>query len=493
MFRFKRSIDDTKKPIQDATVSSSDDVMQSDAPASTEGGHKGGASGESIDSARRYISYSTGSQTLSFFKTHFGTITTKLSGFPHQHSIASLFSTQDLARIKSFLGTNSGFNYVSIKTYPTIIKNIIVLSDDIRTVGSSVTEVSSFVQNCKVMHFSIAQDKGYNDLMYTFNIGDITDSITQHDKDIVHESNKKISEHNKKNPTKKQRHIIVQPKSVVAKFIGFPKAAFVAQDDVKQKLLWEMPEYSGSDYDLNEISYRPFKSFPSEYTKQIWSRTDTPNYQWWKLDSKNNPYGYAPLRTSTNANQAGWQLQTMVKDSWKDYEKLQSPLLKNHPYEHIDAGTQVTMPTPHYPNVLTEKENIYNQLMGGTITITDGAATPSDLTIPTYVVPPSKFNQVKTPFDLDEMSITQKAARNKHFHTHDYLIMVPIKTSQDTTMKIRANVTVETRVDITFLTSEVNSMTGGAADNMSNQLNVSQYNLNMREQDTDIGVFMFMR
>nr|QTE04102.1 MAG: putative capsid protein [Cecropis daurica densovirus] len=99
------------------------------------------------------------SRKITIKRTEHVTVDTNLWYFPMQHSVESWFTSHTKKYFEQFLLHNN-FKYVQIKVVRMRISNPIVLSDQIQLTTSGATEVSSFVQNGKILHYELGADAG---------------------------------------------------------------------------------------------------------------------------------------------------------------------------------------------------------------------------------------------------------------------------------------------------------------------------------------------
>lgn len=98
-------------------------------------------------------------KTFNIYRTEFASVDTNLWYFPVQHSISAFFSEQIKNYLSTALASNS-YKYAEINLKRMVVKNAIVLSDTITITGSGATEVSSFVQNGKILHYKLGAGSG---------------------------------------------------------------------------------------------------------------------------------------------------------------------------------------------------------------------------------------------------------------------------------------------------------------------------------------------
>lgn len=93
--------------------------------------------------------------SVKYFRREWYEIDTRLHGIPSQHLFNSLFNNEFLKRINQLGATNTS-HWIYVKPFISAFRlsNPIVLSDNIQTTNG-VNEVSSFVQNHKILHFCI--------------------------------------------------------------------------------------------------------------------------------------------------------------------------------------------------------------------------------------------------------------------------------------------------------------------------------------------------
>lgn len=439
----------------------------------TGGSSKGiGLNQQSIDSARRYIRYASGHHTLTFFKTSFSIIDTELTGIPLQHSLSSFFTTNDVKRLTAFFNSNKGFHFINIKVYDTIVKNPIVLSDQITVSNTGVNEVSSFVQSCKIIRICIDASKNYHENMYLLSVDPLA-SANQRLKDVVVKD-----------------HLKFKGSSTSAldstPLLSFPIEAMQANMRSSKDYDCFSKLKGSDDYNFNDIIYQPIQSFPSLKVTQLFIRQRKgPSYD--NLTDKFLPQGYYLARD----NPSDYIINVLPFEALVKSELLQSPLLKTHPYEHMDPQDQFFCKSSSPPIAISSGFKFMNQLKDAYVSIANSSG--NTVRSPCILTYPSRLNENVTPFDFDEASITQRAYLSKGYHTHDYFTMTPILSSDNKIMKIRASVTVEQRVDISFYSSEFDAFSTDSVDNMQSQLPKVQYNFNAREIDSKTGYALFTR
>ena len=134
---------------------SSDQPNSKDARSSDEGmGIATHKEGESMATFYKRMSDNVQIKTFVFNRSAFTTITTDLMMFPMQHSITALFTEDMRACMRAAMGANN-FKAVIVQPVKARLQNPIVLSDEIKITSAGSTEVSSFVQNAKILHYRI--------------------------------------------------------------------------------------------------------------------------------------------------------------------------------------------------------------------------------------------------------------------------------------------------------------------------------------------------
>nr|QVW56854.1 MAG: putative capsid protein [Emberiza spodocephala densovirus] len=128
--------------------------------------------GEQIGIASLYKEIASREQVkrLKIYRTEFASIDTNLWYFPLQHSVSAFFSKQ-IAEYAGAAIKKNNYKYVEVVLHKMVIKNPIVLSDTITVTGAGATEVSSFVQNGKILHYKLGKGSG-NAHAYSMLIGE---------------------------------------------------------------------------------------------------------------------------------------------------------------------------------------------------------------------------------------------------------------------------------------------------------------------------------
>lgn len=109
---------------------------------------------EGIASMYRELRDALQLRKFSFVRTEYAIIDTSLSYIPLQHSASALF-TQELRKYMSAMAKAVSFKFFAINLSAMKVRNPIVLSDQIQLTASGSTEVSSFVQSAKILHYRL--------------------------------------------------------------------------------------------------------------------------------------------------------------------------------------------------------------------------------------------------------------------------------------------------------------------------------------------------
>lgn len=143
-------------PYQDDTISSSNSLMEVESGQGNVRGNNQKSQRESTEPMHKTIAINRVQKiTVKHFIREWYELDTGLHGIPAQHNFNCLFDQEFYAKLNQ---ASSGRSVTWLYLRPFIekfrISNPIVLSDNIQT-GTGVNEVSSFVQNHKILHFKI--------------------------------------------------------------------------------------------------------------------------------------------------------------------------------------------------------------------------------------------------------------------------------------------------------------------------------------------------
>lgn len=115
------------------------------------------ARGEGVESMYKELPDTVRSKVFKFERTDYVVIDTHLWYVPIQHSVNAIFTKQLQAYVKNMVAANH-FKIGQIVLKSMKIRNPIVLSDEIQITASGSTEVSSFVQSAKILHYRLGGD-----------------------------------------------------------------------------------------------------------------------------------------------------------------------------------------------------------------------------------------------------------------------------------------------------------------------------------------------
>lgn len=442
MIRNKRTVGDGK-----SGGSSAKQVKVGNNAASSVSNQRGPDEG-SIDSIRSYISYQSGCQALEFHRVDWMELSSdRLYAVFPQHTISRVLDPQQCARLLNF-AANNNYSFCRIKVSDMRISNSIVLSDQIQVSATGVTEVSSFVQKGKIIMFNIDDyfafklKIGDNSLRMT--VPNIATSVTS-----------------------------PRPKLIVPLNLSTP-----------------------ADYALNTVLVTPFLPFPnSKYQNKFGTNYQgVTNHGFFLKDVENNiylPIQYGLIRDwdaeNNRIRDSGYLTSSGIELS---NTKIKDFYLVDYPHQYFDDGEEFYIPIRGYneKQYMCNVKDFANLLASNTVVpgYTQSSSSTTPISIKTGIAPNTYPFEHAKPFDIN-FSFLQQRAIGKKPSKHlpcTFLGMIPINTSQNTLMKIRANIKYEMKITVEFSESEFN---------IPDSDNVNSANENPVNIDTQVYLTPFMR
>lgn len=445
----------TSASLQDPTVSSSSDKKSKvEAKAGSSAGKgQGGAQNpdQSVDSIRRFVKFAYGCFTLSFNIVDWVEISSdRLFAVLPQHTLSRILDNQQRQRMEAFCNNNN-FPFCQVRVSSMRISNPIVLSDQIQISTTGSTEVSSFVQSCKLMMFNINQYAGFS--LYVNNTGTI---------DLPIKTDNTLG--------------------------------------VRNKLIVPLDLQAPSDYFINNINVRPAISFPNTLYNNYWGT----NYAGYANDgffyadranSRYIPTQFGPIRTWDSANSrlnsSGYVNFTPILQT---VPQIADFMLVDYPHEYLDSGETKEIPILGYNHQYQCNPKDFMRFFTRNIDV-PGYTTTSEgtqaLAIKTGVVPFTYPFEAAKPYDTSFTFLQQRGMNKQrpalHLPTH-FLGMVPITTSSGAVMKIRANLKYEMKIDFHFSASEFFAAIGDQDPNLApREQNLEHYQAPLlREMETNL-------
>lgn len=385
---------------------------------SAQSGGKGGGGSNNIGSNHESIEpekklmRSNNNNVVSFhhFYRNWFEIDTGLFCVPSQHSIHNMM-TREMQKLLKKFKENGLFVYVNVRVDPLKLSNFIVLSDNIKLEGGGVTEVSSFVQNSKLIHIKVKQPNiGSTYAMYVKQINDENNRLYIPVEDL------------KTSQTQNATNLISKMK--------FGKG--------------------NDDYDLEDIGIYGFKDQQIHSMNRINLRGSSNKAGIFDLDiAIKGGQNHDELHTYPSSQLIGFNIQNQLKD---------------YDLSIIDAVDCVSTCPAHYPPCLwsatigdhsVRADDILtkDQLPPYTIGWTGGAPDPTPVYGEAVWQPAVKNYGAFIKEDAGDHIHARKrlAGRVNNSRCHDYFTMIPIHTSEGKRMKLRASVMIETSIHVDFL------------------------------------------
>lgn len=368
-----------------------------------------GAIHESIEPEKKLLK-SNRSNIISFshFYRNWFEIDTGLFCVPSQHSIQSMITQEMKKLIDKFVG-NGTYVYVNVAVEPLKLSNFIVLSDNIKLEGGGVTEVSSFVQNSKLVHIKVREpDIGSAYAMYVSQLNDKNNRLYIPIEDIS------------QSPTYNATNLIT-------KMVYGPQR--------------------NTDYDLEDIGIFGFKEQSIAGMNKVISRNNNSvlgifDYSVALTGGKD----HSELAVYNQNDLINWNIQNQLKD----YE-----------LSIIDATDCIYTCKPSYAPVVWSTNSPYSadKILSATQlpTYTSGITADGQKVLSPLVWQPKTKNfggYIKEDAGQPIQAIKRLAGNKNNSKCHDYLTMIPIRKSDGQRMKLRASVMIETSMHVSFFFRE---------------------------------------
>lgn len=372
------------------------------------GGHGAGvlAGKESIEPEKK-LHLANATNTLRFVHTYrnWYEIDTGLFCVPSQHSIHSMF-TKEVKTLAGKFINNGTYVYAHFNISPIRLSNFIVLSDNIQTTGG-VNEVSSFVQNSKILHIKVSEpDIGSAYAMYVKNVDDTTGRLAL-------------------------------PYSNCNSGTSYNDPGMLAK--------LKFGSMKNDDYDIEDIGIFTFKEQAITGMKKVRPTVNSFGiFDYTEARSGGITSSELDVYPSTRLNT--WNVQNQLKDykmSIIDATQLihccapkYAPLVwsSNSPY----SADKIIMPDklPEYQTAISASgQAVKNSLVWQPQTKNYGAFIKEDVG--------------------SEIHATKRlAGRIDNSKCHDYITLIPIRKSDGTRMKLRASVLAEATITIHFMFRE---------------------------------------
>lgn len=372
-------------------------------------GTAGGANHESIEPEKRLMrSNRTNIIKFSHFYRNWFEIDTGLFCVPSQHSLQSIITRETKTLIDKFV-KNGTYVYVNVSVEPLKLSNFIVLSDNLRVEGGGVTEVSSFVQNSKLVHVRVREPNiGSTYAMYVKQINDTNNRLYIPLADIS-----------------------------VSQTINAP--------NLLTKMLYG-PQGS-DDYDMEDIGIYGFKEQSIMGVSKVVQRNTNTTLGIFDYSATTvGDFDHSEIHIYPSTELIPWAIQNQLKD----YE-----------ISIIDAQDCVKTCAPSYAPVVWSTNSPYSA---------DKILTAN--TLPTYVSGITGGNQevhsplvwqprtknfggyIKEDAGQPVQAIKRLAGHIDNTKCHDYFTMIPIRKTDGSRMKLRASVMIETSIHVSFLFRE---------------------------------------
>lgn len=330
-------------------------------------------------------------------------IDTGLFCVPSQHSLHSMITKEMQKLLLKFKGNNT-FVYVNFAIEPLKLSNFIVLSDNIKIEGGGVTEVSSFVQNSKLVHIRVRQPNiGSTYAMYVKELNDSSSRL------YIPIDKLKVSS------TQNAPPLIAKMK--------------FGQDN--------------DDYDIEQIGIYGFREQSIVGMKKVTNRATA---------AAGGIFDYS---FATTGGKDHSELEMYKKEELIDWNVQNQ--LKDYDISIIDAVDCVNTYQPKYaPTLWTQKSElsadaiITNDKLPEYISAITGGGT--NVLSPLVWQPMTKNfgGYIKEDSGEPTHCIKRLAGRIDNEKCHDYFTMIPIHTSTNARMKLRASVMIESSIHVSF-------------------------------------------
>lgn len=333
-------------------------------------------------------------------------IDTGLFCVPSQHSIHNLMTNEMKTLVNKFV-KNGTYVYAHFSVSPVRLSNFIVLSDNIQA-GSSVNEVSSFVQNSKIVHIKVREpDIGSAYALYVKELDDAKGRM----------------------------------------FLPLANCGSTnSWNDPNLLAKLKFGDSGSDDYDIEDIGIFTFKEQNiMGQSKIIPTQNSWGIFDYVEVTLAGEPKGEIDVYPSKRLNQ--WNVQNQLKDyemSIIDATELvttckpnYAPIIwsTNSPYSADRILT--TEKLPQYVYAISGKDTkLYHPLVWQPITKNYGAFIKEDVG--------SHVHAAK-----------RLAGRIDNKKCHDYLTLIPIRKGSDQTrMKLRCSLLAEASVTVSFMFRE---------------------------------------
>lgn len=327
--------------------------------------------------------------TVKHFRREWYEIDTGLHLVPCQHLFNSLFEDEFVLKL-NHAGLTQPWLYVTPFIEKLRVSNPIVLSDNITT-GTTVNEVSSFVQSHKLVHFQVRPSHIGNH--YVFRTGDEASSQL--------------------------------------------KCTAIGGTTNKTTLL---ARFAGDDYTLNDV-----------YISGVLDHYPAGTTRINRMSTKNG-YGRFLFKVSTDSTDTDPNTVAFTSGRTNTVDFYQR--FKNYDCKIVDCDQTVNLHRPEYQSFYNFGSALFNN--------TDSAMKNFVMDVPTKYTTavssagttlengvygmgpilknfgPATISDLNT--DFTDQELKKQLQRDV---VHDYLTLIPIKKTDDSFMKLRANVMVE--------------------------------------------------
>lgn len=368
-----------------------------------------GANHESIEPEKKLMSSNrTNIIKFSHFYRNWFEIDTGLFCVPHQHSLQSMITKEVKSLIDKFVN-NGTYVYVNVKIEPLKLSNFIVLSDNLKVEGGGVTEVSSFVQNSKLVHVRVKEPNiGSAYAMYVKTIND-----------------------------QQNRLYIPIADLSVSQSVNAP--------NLLTKMLYG--QNNSDDYDIEDIGIYGFKEQSIMGISKVVAKntvTDTGIFDY--SVATQGGRDHSEMACYPSSELIPWNIQNQLKD----YE-----------ISIIDAQDCVNTCPASYAPVIWSTVSPYSAdkvLTSQTLPTYVSAITGGGEEVHSPLVWQPKTKNfggfIKEDAGQAVQAIKRLTGHIDNAKCHDYFTMIPIRKTDGSRMKLRASVMIETSMHISFLFRE---------------------------------------
>lgn len=341
--------------------------------------------------------------------TSFSTVSTNISYFPVQHSISALFTEQLRARFAK-VDLKTHFKAVELDFKHIRVSNPIVLSDQIQITSTGSTEVSSFVQNAKILHFRVGGD-----------------SFPAHAYSLTNKSNSALR---------------MKSEDLVGGIKESEHCPWMRDLDITGGV--NLPEVGIRAVKMNNVLTQRAK----EIVNTAGQTVPIPIQ-----------YGYIRDLATTD-------LKPTVE--YLPIEEQECRRLEDLPHEYLEPGKVLEIALPQ--NVRFSNVDVLKHLSASE----PQKIKRGTVAVPLFYAPEGYKCRVETPADGSMELTVHRAVNSRHdWLEHDFLTMVPIRKTVDGFMKLRANVEINVEVDVITMWSN-NSLDKSNADQFNLMLHVPQ-------------------